>query len=1010
MRQPRLADPVPLRIEPENEWAWCGDRKLDLTPKAFAVLRYLIARPRRLVTKAELLEAIWNETIVSESALTSCIRDLRKALGDSSRSPRYLETVHRRGFRFIGPVTASEAAFAGAVSAAAAAPAAPGGAPAAVAAILPNAPLVGRDGDLARLRALFASALGGRRQVVFVTGEAGIGKTSLVEAFLAGVTERGAGGDVRIGRGQCVEQYGAGEAYLPVLEALGRMGREPGGDALVATLRQHAPTWLVQLPALLTDEDFEAVQRRAHGSTRERMMRELIEALDVLAGERALVLVLEDLHWSDSGTVDLLAMLARRRDPARLLLVGTARAAEIAASSHPLKPVKQELQIHGQCDEIVLDFLTETAVGEYLARRFPEAPFVGELTRVLHRSTGGNPLFLVNLVDHLLAQGRLREEADGWRLAIGVDEVASDLPETLWQIVEKQIERLSPEEHAVLAVGGVAGLEFSAALATADGIAVADADQRCATLARRGQLVRALGVAEWPDGTVAGRYGFIHALYRKVLYARVEVGHRVGLHARIGTRLEQAYGAGADEIAGELAMHFEEGRDVERAIAYHGHAADNALRRYGHREAASHATRALELIATLPESPGRLERELAMRTALAAAQIRRGADAPEVVRTYADAKDVSTRMDAKLENVPALIGLFRYYISRADLRAAGEIAERLAPLADAADDTAIVVAIHNAVGVLAFYAGDFENALARLERGLAAYAARRQRSGRVPAVWGGHDAVSSCGVHTAWVLGVLGYPARASAMLQEALDRARATASPFMLATSCSYAAVIEAAAGADVALVRELSEEASRHVEECRRRIPPGESWHAFELLLGVAGVHVGWVRAESGEREAGADAIHAAIAGYRARGALVAVPTFLALLADEYRKDAQAEKGLAVVDDGLAMSDSTGSRYWDAELWRLRGALLVGAKGGARRAGRPAAKSPEADAESCFRKAIDIARRQGAKGFELRAASDLARLWRASGKVADARALLAETEPAASRPAKGAARRPSR
>ena len=206
-----------------------------------------------------------------------------------------------------------------------------------------------------------------QRQLVFVTGEPGIGKTALVEAFLSGI---GLMDTLRIGRGQCVEQYGAGEAYLPVLEALGRLGRDPRGDQLVHVLKQHAPTWLVQLPALLTDKDLEAVQRRAQGATRERMLRELVEGLDIFTVDSPLVLVLEDLHWSDSATIDLLAMLARRREASRLLVIGTYRPAEVAVGEHPLKATKHELELHGQCEEIPLEFLSVSAVAEYLSRRF----------------------------------------------------------------------------------------------------------------------------------------------------------------------------------------------------------------------------------------------------------------------------------------------------------------------------------------------------------------------------------------------------------------------------------------------------------------------------------------------------------------------------------------------------------------------------------------------------------------------------------------------------------------
>jgi predicted ATPase len=529
-------------------------------PKAFAILRHFIEHPARLLTKEQLFDAVWGDTVVSEAALTSCIRDLRRALADTSSAPRYIQTVHRRGFRFIGPVAPPQVRTTSSPLAL--------GRPAS---------FVERDGELARLHARFEAASGGRRQLVFVTGEAGIGKTTVVEAFLS---ELGAGDDVRIARGQCVEQHGPGEPYLPILEALARLARKPCGDALVHTLRRYAPSWLAQLPALLTDEDFEAVQRRTQGTTRNRMLRELIDALDVVSSEVPLVLVLEDLHWSDSATVELLAMLARRRDPARLLVLATYRPGDVAVSAHPLKPVKQELQMHGHCEEIALDFLSETAVGDYLAGRFPNAS-LPHLARFLHRSTSGNPLFLVNTIDHLIARGHVRHVDGRWELSVPLDPMTSDVPNTLWQLIEKQIERLTPSDQAVLAVASVAGTAFSAALATVDGIDAHEAEQCCATLARRGQFLRADGQAEWPDGTVAGRYSFIHALDRKVLYERVSIGEQVGLHLRIGARLERAHGTRAVEIAGELAVHFEQGRDFERAVQYRKQAADNASRHAG---------------------------------------------------------------------------------------------------------------------------------------------------------------------------------------------------------------------------------------------------------------------------------------------------------------------------------------------------------------------------------------------------------------------------------------------
>ena len=214
------------------------------------------------------------------------------------------------------------------------------------------------------------------------------------------------------------------------------------------------------------------MQRRAQGATRERMLRELVEGLDALTVDSPLVLVLEDLHWSDSATIDLLAMLARRREPSRLLVLGTYRPADVAVSDHPLKAAKRELELHAQCEEIPLEFLSVKAVAEYLSRRFAQQEWPAEFPRMLHRRTDGNPLFLVNTIDDLLAQGQLREVDGQWALSAPVKDLALDAPETLWQMVEKQIERLTPDEQALLAVASVAGAEFSAAIATADGIGV----------------------------------------------------------------------------------------------------------------------------------------------------------------------------------------------------------------------------------------------------------------------------------------------------------------------------------------------------------------------------------------------------------------------------------------------------------------------------------------------------------------------------------------------------------
>jgi hypothetical protein len=231
--------------------------------------------------------------------------------------------------------------------------------------------IVGREADLARLGEWFAQVKAGNRRVIFVSGEPGIGKTTLVRTFIDSIADnRSSPLAIRIGRGQCVEQYGAGEPYMPVLEALTGLCREPGGGNLVAILHGLAPAWLAQMPSLVSAEDRLRLQGQAQGTTQQRMLREIVEALEVMAAETPLILLLEDLHWSDPSTLDLIAAIARRTELARLLILGTYRPVEMLANEHPLRTTKAELELHQHCQELRLKLLGEPEVIAYLAQRF----------------------------------------------------------------------------------------------------------------------------------------------------------------------------------------------------------------------------------------------------------------------------------------------------------------------------------------------------------------------------------------------------------------------------------------------------------------------------------------------------------------------------------------------------------------------------------------------------------------------------------------------------------------
>src|SRR5208337_2585144 len=325
----------------------------------------------------------------------------------------------------------------------------------------PSLGLVGRRAALGQLSESLQTALRGQRQIVFVTGEPGIGKTALVDEFQRQVAADVVG--IRIARGQCVEGYGGKEAYYPLLEALGQLCREPERDSLVQILEKQSPTLLVQFPALVRREHREILEREILGATRERMLREISEALETITSDRPLLLVFEDLHWVDHSTVDLISALARRRPSAKLMLIGTYRTTDITLSDSPLRTLKWELLIHELCREISLDPLEEAEVAEYLGAESRGTGVPEGLAGLIHRHTEGNPLFMVATLKHMRERKLIADENGGLTLTVPLQEIALRAPQSLQEMIDSQIERLSEDGRRALEVASVAGVLFSAA-------------------------------------------------------------------------------------------------------------------------------------------------------------------------------------------------------------------------------------------------------------------------------------------------------------------------------------------------------------------------------------------------------------------------------------------------------------------------------------------------------------------------------------------------------------------
>ena len=526
-----------FRLDIPDESLWRGQDRISLTPKSFSLLAYLVEHAGSLVPQSELFETLWPDTFVQPEVLKSHIRDLRSVLGDDARNPRFIETCHRRGYRFIAPVQNSDSHEK----------------PAAI-----SAPtLVGRREGLDALNEALQEARDGRPQLVFITGEVGIGKTTLLNAFESDTLRSFSNGVIL--RGQCVEGFGGREPYYPILEALSMLLRMPGWEDVVDVLAQHAPTWLAQFPAKVQKDNREALSREIAGATTERMLREFFEATEILAQDKPLVILLEDIHWADNYTVDWLSAFARGRRTAKLMVAATLRKLELVLTEHPLRELKEKLLAYRLCREIGVRPLSEPEVHVFLERKMLNNTIPDGLAEFLYRHSDGNPLFLGAALEQLIADGLVAHEDHCLVVKKPLSEISTIVPETLRQMIGAHIDsHLQTIEREVLEAASSCGLTFSAVLAAAAAEAVPeDIEMVCTRLAQRSHIIRAARDVEYPDGTVSSQFEFVHGLYCQIFYQRLGHRARERLHKNIGLKLQSLCQDWQEEVAPVLAYHFE---------------------------------------------------------------------------------------------------------------------------------------------------------------------------------------------------------------------------------------------------------------------------------------------------------------------------------------------------------------------------------------------------------------------------------------------------------------------
>jgi len=559
----------------------CEGALVPLASKAFDLLLLFLANPGRTLGKPALMDALWPDVAVQENSLPVAVNAVRRALARDPAGACYIETQPRRGYRFVAPVTRLVA---------------PGErAPAALGAER----LVGRDAELARLAECYDAALTGRGQVVLISGEAGIGKSALVWQFLRQI--EGAHESAFVGTGHCLQSYGPSEAYLPVVTALGELLAGHGREAIERSIAQHAPSWCWRFPAVC--RGLAPAGDAGPGVNPQAMLGQLADMLCGASAVEPVLLCIEDIHWADPSSSDLLQLLAARARRHRLLVLATFRPEEAGASALVGAPggASSGLAWEAWATErgllhLRLPLLSLADTEAYLRESFPNHGFGPELAALVHRKTEGLPLFATRWIATLLDAGAARASADAGATSHGVAGLERWVPDSLLGLIRHRIERVAPSAQRLLRFASVEGDEFHVAvLSQLLGESATHVEDELALLSRH-HLVVAAGERELPDGVLTARYRFAHILYQNVLYAGLGTERRIELHRRAAEALAAHGAARAGPFLPALAVHHERGRSFSAAVEALVAAGEHADRAAAPREAMGYFARARSLL------------------------------------------------------------------------------------------------------------------------------------------------------------------------------------------------------------------------------------------------------------------------------------------------------------------------------------------------------------------------------------------------------------------------------
>jgi TOMM system kinase/cyclase fusion protein len=816
-------------------------------------------------------------------------------------------------------------------------------------------PLVGRDSEVALLLERWAHSQDGVGQVVLLRGEAGIGKSRLVEVLRERVISEGA---TRI-TFRC-SSYHQNSALYPVIDHLQRVlqwQRDETPEAKFDTLERVLRTYrlpledvvplfaaLLSVPLPERYPSLNLTPQRQRQKTQEALVAWLLEE----AERQPVLAVWEDLHWADPSTLEFLSLVLGQVSTARMLTLLTCR-----------PRFRMPWATHTPVTQVILNRLGRPQVETMITSLTDDKTLPPEVVEQVVAKTDGVPLFVEELVKLVLESGLVREEGDQYVLTGSLPPLA--IPSTLHDSLMARLDRLSTARE-LAQLGAVLGREFAYELLQA--VSPVDEMTLQQGLARLidAELVYQRGLPP------RSRYIFKHALIQDAAYQSLLKSTRQQYHQRIAQVLVEQFPDLVETQPELLAHHYTEAGLSVQALPYWQRAGERAIQRSANVEAITQLTKGIELLKTLPDTPERTQQEILLQVTLGVPlSATRGWAAPELEQAHRRARELCQQVGETPQLFPMLWGLFAFYLVRGELQTARELVAQALNLAQHIQDPALLAEAHYGTGNTLLWCGELASARAHLEQGLGHYNPQRDRA---HALLRGYDPGVACLAFLARVLWHLGYPDQALKYSDEALTLAHDLSHPFSLSWALSWTAALY---------------QLRREVQEARERAEGAfthSSEQGFPFFVAHGMVLRGWALVQQGQETEGTAQLHQGLAAYRATGAELERSHWLALLADVYGSIGQIEEGLHVLAEALAEGHRHGIRYYEAELYRLKGELLL----------RQQTVPDAHQAEACFHQALDVARHQGAKSWELRATLSLARLWQRQGKRAAARQLLAE------------------